>query len=423
MAVAYVPGVAKLFDVFDIARHASRILPCCFERQLRHVPLPDSSPHNTSRVTPRKISLFLPSLAGGGAERVFVELANEFRARDHGVDLVLASARGPYLAELDPDVRVIDLQSSGVLRSLPGLVRYLRRETPDVLLSALDHANIVAVIARAFARRGTRSVISTRAIPSVWYRQSRSPRSWALVQLMRLTYRLADAIIVNSEAGAADLEHFLQLPRARVSVIFNPVDIDAIDRLSLEDEPHEWCQSDSCALILGIGRLAKLKDFSTLVRAFALIRAQRDCRLVILGEGPYRERLELLLSELGIQEDAYLPGFIANPYPWMRNADVFVSSSLVEGCPNAVLQALTCGTPVVSTDCLGGSAETLQGGKWGRLVPIGDATAMAAAIGETLDTVNTTGGRQRARDFAPARIVEQYLQVLLPDQSPQAASP
>jgi len=366
---------------------------------------------------PRRIDLFLPSLIGGGAERVFVHLANEFTVRNYRVRVLLASAHGPYLDELNPSVKIVDFRTSGVMRALPKLVRYLRREDPDVLLSGLDHANIVAIIASVLARRGTRSVISSRSIPSIWYRHSGSLRSWVLLQLMRLTYRFADAIIVNSIAGASDLERLLRLPSTRMSVILNPVDIEEIEQLSQANVPGAWCHSDEPPLILGVGRLDALKDFQTLIRAFALVRPQRACRLVILGEGPQRYDLEYLVKELGIQEDVCLPGFVANPFPSMRSADVLVSSSLSEGCPNVVMQALACGTPVVSTDCVGGSAEVLEGGKWGALIPVGDADAMADAIVRTLDATDTSDGRLRARDFSPEIIVRQYLQVLLPDHS------
>lgn len=361
----------------------------------------------------RRLGLFLPSLAGGGAERVFVELANNFTAQGVAVDLVLASASGPYVREISGAVRVIDLKCGGVLRAIPGLARYLARERPEALLSALDHANVAAVLARLISRSPTRCVVSMRSVPRTVYREAPSVRGRVLLQLMKVIYPLADAIVANSHSVAADLTALLGSER-NITVIYNPLDMDRVERLSREDVGHPWA-AEGPPIILSVGSLTGLKDFPTLVRAFARVRSQRQCRLVILGEGPERQPVESLLRELGVQDDAYLPGFIGNPFPWMRCARVFVSSSLTEGCPNALMQALACGMAVVSTDCAGGSAEVLEHGKWGRLVPVGDWQAMAGAIAATLDTASSAHTQERAFDFAHDRILPRYLATLLPD--------
>jgi glycosyltransferase involved in cell wall biosynthesis len=356
----------------------------------------------------------MPSLAGGGAERVFVELANQFMSYGYRVTLILASSLGPYKDEIDEGVNIISYGASGVLISLPQLVRYLRREKPDVIMSGLAHANVISILANFLAGRVTRCIISARSIPSVWYRRHRSLRSWALLQLMRITYRFADAIIVNSQAVASDLTRFLMLSRKRIRVIYNPLDNTAIKALSREVVAHDWCKPGAPGVLLGVGRLDTLKDFPTLIRAFSLIRPKFDCRLVILGEGPDRESLENLIHSLGLKHDVHLAGFVTNPFAWMRCARVVVSSSLSEGCPNAVMQSLACGTPVVCTDCEGGTAEILENGKWGKLVPPGDSAAMATAIIETLEATHQTDGRLRANDFAKDGIAREYLQIMLP---------
>lgn len=366
------------------------------------------------------IALFLPSLDGGGAERVFVQLANQFVALGFHVDFALASARGPYLDEIATGVRLIDLAASGVLRSLPRLARYVRSECPEVLLSALDHANIVAILAHLIARNGARCVISMRSVPEAVYRKERTFHAWIMPHLMRVAYPFANSIIANSKFVATDLSRFLRVPKSKVSVIYNPLDLDGIEELSRENIEHPWCGPGGAPIILSVGSLALLKDFPTLIRAFSLIRSKRDCRLVILGEGPDRAKLESLIRDLRLQRDVYMPGFANNPFAWMRHAKVFVSSSLTEGCPNALMQALVCRTPVVSTDCVGGSSEVLEGGKWGRLVPVGKPDAMAMAVMATLDSTVHPNVRQRADDFALERIAREYLRVLLPDHSPFA---
>ena len=361
------------------------------------------------------ITLFLPSLEGGGAQRVFVELANEFVALGLRVNLALASAHGPYLEEVAAGVRVIDFGASGVLRSLPKLARHLRTERPDVMLSGLDHANVIAMLARVAAGNGTRCVISMRSVPTAVYREARSVRGWLLLQLIKVAYPFADAIVANSEAVASDLSQLLHITRSRLHVVYNPLNASWIEKSSREEVDHAWCAAGAPPIVLGVGNLGVLKDFQTLIRAFSIVRSTRDCRLVILGEGPQREELERLIYELGLERDVHLTGFVGNPFGWMRRATVFVSASLTEGCPNALMQALACGTSVISTDCVGGSAEVLQSGKWGHLVAVGDYRAMADAIAKTLEATIHPDVRQRANDFAHDRIARQYLQILLPN--------
>jgi len=362
----------------------------------------------------RSIALFLPSLEGGGAERVFVDLANEFVDLGLKVDLVLAVARGPYLEEVSPSVRVVNLHASRVLRSLPRLVRYLRSERPDVLLSGLEHSNIVALLARFAARVRTRCVIAVRSVPTAVQREARSILSWVVLQMARALYRYAYAVIANSKAVESDLLKNLSVSKGRLRLIYNPVDIERLQRLSEQKLELPWRAREAAPIVLAVGSLTPLKDFATLVRAFAIVRSKRDCRLVILGEGPERATLESSISQLQLQQYSYLPGFVRNPFSWMKHAEVLVSSSLTEGCPNSLMQALACGTPVISTDCVGGSAEVLDGGKWGQLVPVGDAGAMAEAILTALNATTRLDVQERAKDFLLRGIAQQYLAVLFP---------
>lgn len=366
----------------------------------------------------RKLALFLPSLGGGGAERVYVDLANEFAARGLGVDLVLASAHGPYTGEVSRDVRIVDFGVAHVSQALPGLVRYLRSERPTAMLSGLDNANVVAVLACHIAGRTTRCAISMRSVPTEVYRRATSGRGRWLFRIMKVVYRFADAIIANSQAVALDASQLLRIPAARIEVIYNPLNLARIERDSRRPLTHAWFAPGAPPVVLGVGSLTGFKDFDTLIRAFAVVRARRNCRLVILGEGPAREKLESLAREEGIAGDILMPGFVPNPFPWMRQARVFVSSSVTEGCPNALMQALALGTPIVSTNAVGGSAEVLDNGRWGRMVAVGRPDAMAAAIDKSLIDGARTDSRTRAAQFSHDRIARQYLGILMPTEAP-----
>lgn len=356
-----------------------------------------------------RIAIYLPSLSGGGAERVMVTLANGFAGRGYDIDLVLAGAEGPYLKDVSASVRVVDLGCRRVMTSLPGLVRYLRRERPVAMLSAMMHANLVAVMAARLAGAKTRLVVSERNAVSP---RINSKQSWAFVLLMRWLYPHASRIQTNSSGLADDLSATLGVAREKIAVIYNPVDLAAVRRLGQAPLAHKWFEPGEPPVVLGIGRLTEQKDFCTLIQAFALLRAKREARLIILGEGKLRAELEGLVERLGLTGDVVLPGFADNPFAYMRRAALFVLSSKWEGFSNVLVEAMACGTPVVSTDCPSGSAEILENGKWGGLVPVGNAAAMAEAMERSLDHPGLPPGA-RAAQFSVETAVDAYLDLLL----------
>jgi glycosyltransferase involved in cell wall biosynthesis len=359
-----------------------------------------------------KLAIFVPSLCGGGAERVMAILANGFASRGYSVDLLVAQREGPYLSSLSPDVRIVDFQREGVLACLPALVRYLRRERPRALLAALSHTNVVSLIANRLAGSPTRIVISERSSFAAKIPRNRTMRFKAMHLLMRLTYRWASAVVVVAQALGDELRERFGLTGSVIHFVPNPV-VNA-DMLALARQPlDERFFPAGQAAILGAGRLTAQKDFETLIRAFALLRSRRDARLVILGEGPDRGKLESLVEQLGLRQHVVLPGFHENPFAFMRAADLFVLSSRYEGMPGVMVQAMACGTPVVSTDCPTGPAELLEGGRWGRLVPMGDPVALAEAMERTLAEEVHPDVALRAMDFAEEASVDHYLEVML----------
>lgn len=334
----------------------------------------------------RQVALFMPNLGGGGAERVMLTLAEALVERGQRVDLVVTRATGALRGDVPEEVRLIDLHAHRIITSVPGLARYLRRERPVAVLSAMSATNCVAVWARQLSGLCTRLVLSEHSTLSVASASAATRRGRWMPNLMRWAYPKADAIVAVSRGVANDLAAQLNMPRERIGVIYNPVVTPRMLALSREPLDHPWFQADEPPVVLGVGRLVPAKDFATLLRAFAIVRAQRPTRLVILGEGEQRALLERLAGELGIANDVQMPGFVANPYQYMRAARVFALSSRWEGFGNVLAEAMACGAPVVSTDCASGPAEILEDGKWGQLVPVGQSALLAAAIRNALST-------------------------------------
>jgi glycosyltransferase involved in cell wall biosynthesis len=361
-----------------------------------------------------RIAIFVPSLGGGGAERVMVTLANAFAESGYSVDLVLAKAEGEYLNQLRPELRVIDLKSARVMSSIPALVRYLRESRPAVVLSALTHANLAAILARLFSRVKFRLVVSERANLSVSAANANSLRMRLIKRLVAMAYPYADHVITVSQGVADDLVHELGISASKVTAVYNPVVDDALLALSHEPVSDPWFEDLSVPVVVGAGRLVRQKDFATLMHAVGLVNRHQPVRLVILGEGDLRDELSALIESEGYTGFVRLAGFQENPFAYMRKASLFVLSSAWEGLPGTLIQAMACGVPVVSTDCPDGPAEILEGGRWGRLVPVGDVKAMAAAIEKTLNADECPKVYERALHFSVDNAVQRYLEILLP---------
>ncbi len=398
-----------------------------------------------SEALPKHLAIFIPSLEAGGVARVMLHLAEAFVTYGHRVDLILCQNKGNFIDRVHPTINVVCLNPSPMwtsrfrllfwkprlffallfpillsrkppktLRYLSDLVRYLRQAQPDVLLSAKTPANLVAIWAQKLAGTGTRVVVSERSTISTVIEKSRKWRWRFLQPLIQEAYPQADMLIAVSNGVAEDVSVIANLPQEQISTIYNPILSEDIKNQSIATISHPWFDKKSIPVILGVGRLVPAKDFSTLLRAFAHIRTKRAAHLLILGEGRERQTLENLAIELGIASDFSLPGFVKNPYPFMSQAAVFVLSSILEGMPNALLEALACGCPVVATDCRSGPREILRNGIIGPLVPVGDEMALAQAIFHSLnDPPDTNQLRAYASEFDLKIIAEQYLKILL----------
>ena len=370
---------------------------------------------SSTAVEGRHVALAFSSLQGGGIQRVMLTLARGFLERGVRVDLLVVDPRGDLRPSVPSAARLVDLGGHGSVRALPGIVRYLRAARPGAVLSSQTHLNLVTLLARALARVSTRVVASEHvaldavlANAATWKERLFPMGAW-------LGYSQADAVVAVSQDTAERFSAATGLSRDEISVIYNPVvtpDLFVQTRVHVD---HPWFADGAPPVVLSAGRLTRQKDHDTLLRAFARVRQEAAARLVILGEGESRPALEQLADQLGVQADVQFPGFVDNPFAFMARARLFVLSSRWEGCPNVLIEAMACGVPVVSTDCPSGPAEVLQGGAYGRLVPVGDVEAMAQAILCALrERADARRGVERARMFSAERAVNAYLDVLLP---------
>ena len=362
---------------------------------------------------PAPIAVFASFSGTGGVERMVVSLIRGFVELGETVDLVLVRAESPHLARLPASVRQVRLAAGHTLLAAPALARYLRERRPRALLAAKDRAGRTAVLARALAGTDTPIVLRLGTDLSTAM-AGRSAPSRALRYLpIRLLYPRIERIVAVSQGVADDTARIARIPRECISVIRNPVVTPELAGQALQPCGHPWLQPDGPPVIAAAGRLQAQKDFPTLIRAFAQVCRGRDCRLLILGEGRQRPQLEALIGELGLGDKVDLPGFQANPYPFLARARLFVLSSAWEGSPNVLTEALALGVPCVSTDCPSGPAEILDGGRFGPLVPVGDADALAQAMALTLDRpLSADVLRSAVQEYEQGRSARRYLEIL-----------
>ncbi len=362
---------------------------------------------------PPAIAVFIPSLRGGGVERNMLNLTRGMADAGFPVDLVLVSAEGPFLKMVDERVRVVDLKSGRVISALPKLIRYLKDSRPEVLLSGMGHANIIAVIARRLAGVPCRLVVSEHTLPSVIAKVASTPLSRTVPLLSRWFYPRADAVVVVSEDVGRDLREASGLRDELITVIPNPVVTPELAAGLARKADHRFFAEGSPPVILGIGRLSHEKGFDVLIRAFGLLLESTDARLLIVGEGEDRPELETLVKELGIQGQVDLPGFVDAVPSYIGQAAVVAMPSRIEGFGNALVEAMAGGVAVVATDCPGGPSDILEQGKFGPLVPFDDPAALAAGIEMALrDPVPAEVLKTRAAEYTLGSVVTRYLEVM-----------
>jgi glycosyltransferase involved in cell wall biosynthesis len=364
-------------------------------------------------VEKRRVAVFASFSGQGGVEKMLTQLARGFLGAGVRVDLLLARCEGQHLAAMPEGVRIIALNANHTASSLPGLVRYLRREQPPAVLAVKDRAIRVAVLARRLAGVETRLVGRLGTNLGAALAGKSGLQRWLREKPMRRAYRSVDCVVAVSRGVAEDSRRVTGLPTDRIVVIPNPVVSERLLQRAEEPPTHPWSSDGGAPVIVGMGRLTGQKDFPTLLRAFAGLNKKRPCRLLIAGEGRDKDKLQTVAQQLGITAILSLPGFVDNPYPLLKRSALFVLSSAWEGSPNALSEALALGTPVVATDCPSGPREILQDGRYGPLVPVGDHEALAEAMHAAL--ANPLPGdtlREAVREYTVEASARRYLEVL-----------
>ena len=406
----------------------------------------------------RPVAIYCNTLASGrGAERVIYNLMTSYAKEGRRVDLLLEDMEGDLLAELSRQAPQVCIE---LLRGTPGqerlsqgyciaalvveliaglfagkrfgdfkglvtmvekerppllaLRRYLRRENPTVVMSFLNDANIALMLTACLGKGDSRFIPNVRNHISAGASGLKSNRMRALPKAMRRLFSRADAVVVPAEDIRRDVARITGLAPERIVRILNPIDLAAVGSRAAEDPEHPWlAETAELPVVLAAGKMKPQKDFPTLLRAFAQLRERKACRLIILGSGPLEGELRGLAETLGVADDVAFPGHVGNPFAYLARAQLFALSSAWEGLPNVLIEALACGCPIVSTDSPGGASEILEAGRHGRLVPVGDAAAMAAAMEETLAAPPPAGDlRRRAADFSIERAAKAYGELL-----------
>lgn len=367
-----------------------------------------------SYMTPQ-ITMFLPALRGGGAEKIMVRVANRLAERGHAVELVLLHAEGEYLADVSESVTLTELPAASIKTAVPSFARHLNRTTPDVLFSCMPKASLVSVWASGFSRVSPRVILRIPTIISKSYHNGRLEKSWLVRELVVRTYRRADQLITISSDAEADLIERYGFDQSKVGTLPNPAVDEEVTQLA--EEPPEGPLPDCEYLILSVGRLVPYKRPDIVLDACAALHEQGyDVGAVLLGEGRLRDDLEQQAAALGIADRVRFPGFVSNPYAYMTAADVLAHPAEWEAFGNIIPEAMACGTPVAVTDGPGGPREIVNGGDYGPVAPAGDTEAFTDALREMLEKPTPTSDlKRRAADYSVDVALEQYERVLLGD--------
>jgi glycosyltransferase involved in cell wall biosynthesis len=360
-----------------------------------------------------RIGIVIYSLAGAGAERVSVNLAHEFVATGHAVDFLLARGEGELMGEV-PEGSGVHVAGSDGARGWRGAIQgYIEQHSPDVLLAMMEGAGVLSIQA-ARGREVPVFVVSHIHFSRHCRHAPRWKERWLMPLAVRWYLPRAAGVVGVSQGVTDDIRNVAGLKSERVHTIYNPILTDSFYARLSEPCDHPWFTSERDWLtVVTVGRLTAQKDHETLLRATAQVSRERAVRLLVLGQGERLERLQALAEGLGIDEIVEFAGFDANPYRYIAAADVFALSSRWEGFGNVLVEALACGTRVVSTDCPSGPREILDHGRFGELVSVGDSDAMARSFLRVFELeINPEELNTHMNKFRSINVAYEYLYLM-----------
>ena len=361
----------------------------------------------------KRIALVLPDLRGGGAERVNLTLASEFLQLGHEVDLVVLQKSGELIEQLPDKVRLIDLKTPRIRDLAFSFSRYLKLEKPAGVIVNIWPLTCSCVVGRWLSRQKTRLVVVDHNSLTRAYQHFSSFQNLKMRLSILGTYRFADARVAVSQGVGKELARLGWMSPEKIDAIYNPIPCRTVDRVCPATEAL-WGHFEG-QRILNVGHLKAQKNQALLIRAFAKQFRDKNAKLMILGDGPLRSDLERLAHDEGVENQILMPGFVKDPVPVYASADLFVLSSSYEGFGNVIVEAMNCGTPILSTNCQFGPDEILADGQYGKLVPVNNieelASGMAEVLGQPIDAQKL---KDRAQEFAPEIAAREYLRILFP---------
>ena len=360
----------------------------------------------------KKISILIPNLEIGGAERVAINLANGFVDKGYSVDIVLMEHKGLLLKELNSCVKVFNLNSKRIRNIFIPLIIYIFRSRPNCLLVSMWPLTVISILIKIIFQFKMKIIVSEHTTWSKSFLYSNLVTRFFLIKTISYLFPKADGVIAVSRGVAKDIESIIKKKIIKMHVIYNPI----VDLNYLKINPYgitfsEWNYGNHYK-ILAVGTLKKVKDYPTLIQAIELVSRKINVKLLILGEG--RKSIELMIANLNLEKNIYLMGAVTNPRPYYEISDLFVLSSRYEGFGNVLVEALSFGIPVVSTDCDYGPREILENGRYGDLVPVNSYIELASGIIKSLSSIHNKDLLiQRASYFSIDRSVNEYLKVIL----------
>ena len=356
-----------------------------------------------------KLSILIFSLHGGGLEKSLIRLAVELNKKSVPIDFVVAKTSDSAYS-VPEELNFVGLDAPKIIYALFPLIKYLKRSKPKIMFSAGTPLNAIAILAKLLTGYPKRLIVGERNHLSSIIKHSSRFRDKLRPYFIRFLYPFADLVLAVSQSVAEDVIAVGRLKKTKVKVIHNLFDVDSIIAQASLPTGVDWIDGREVPFIISVGRMVPQKNYDTLLRAFSAVKSQKKCHLVILGDGEQHAALQKLAEELEIRNAVYMPGFVKNPYAYISKAKLFVLSSIWEGLPAVLIEALACGTPIVSTNSPGGALEILENGKYGVLVPPQDPMVLAESILTQLKTMSEPEKLiKRARFFDVDRVLGKYV--------------